>query len=233
MDLAEVPPGRGRASWLARKYGVSIEAARKWLSGDAVPVHTKQQQMVRDFRVDADWLMAGVGSPRDTESLMVQEAGARYNVGRLVPVLNSVQAGYPRQVIDDYAPGAGRDQIRLDGMIAEECGPYTFALEVDGKSMSKSDGTGYSPGDIVVVDPDAPVSPGDIVVAKLENEEKSTLKKFRDRGQDSEGRPRFELVPLNEDFSTIVVDASNPGVVIGPVVEHRRRIRRPGRKLNG
>jgi len=72
---------------------------------------------------------------------------------------------------------------------------------------------------------DAPVHPGDIVVAKLEREESATLKKYRSRGNDSEGNEVFELVPLNDDYPTLVVNRSNPGHLIGPVVEHRRKLK--------
>lgn len=50
--------------------------------------------------------------------------------------------------------------------------------------------------------------------------------KYRARGSTRDGTDIFELVPLNQDFASIMVTPENPGRVIGPVVEHRRRLRR-------
>ena len=52
------------------------------------------------------------------------------------------------------------------------------------------------------------------------------FKKYRPRGHDSNGHEIFELVPLNQDWPTITVNADNPGQIVGTVMEHRRRRRR-------
>ena len=80
----------------------------------------------------------------------------------------------------------------------------------------------FKPGDYIVVDPDMPAEPGDLVVAKLDRDDAAILRKYHSRGEDGSGHPVFELVPLNDDYPTVVVDASNPGHLIGRVVEHRR-----------
>jgi hypothetical protein len=38
----------------------------------------------------------------------------------------------------------------------------------------------------------------------------------------------FELVPLNDDYPTLMVDATNPGRLIALVIEHHRKMRRGG-----
>lgn len=101
-------------------------------------------------------------------------------------------------------------------------GPHAFGLRVEGDSMAPD----FKAGDYVIVDPDAVVRPGDIVVAKLDREEAATLKKYRSRGKDAAGHLVFELVPLNDDYPTLRVDATNPGRLIGPVIEHHRQLRR-------
>ncbi len=101
-------------------------------------------------------------------------------------------------------------------------GPRAFALIVEGESMTP----GFSPGDKVIFDPDLAPRPGDFVVAKLDEEEKATFKKYRPRGQDRDGNVVIELVPLNDDWPTLSIDAANPGRVVAPMVEHRH-YRRP------
>ncbi len=71
-----------------------------------------------------------------------------------------------------------------------------------------------------------PAEPGDIVVAKLDGETAATLRKYHSCGEDAAGQPLFELVPLHADYPTVMVDATNPGRLIGPVFEHHRKLRR-------
>ena len=86
----------------------------------------------------------------------------------------------------------------------------------------------FKPGDYVVVVPDMPAEPGDIVVAKLDRENAATLRKYHSCGEDAAGHPVFDLVPLNADYPTLMVDATNPGRLIAPVFEHHRKVHRGG-----
>lgn len=139
---------------------------------------------------------------------------------RTIPIISYIQAGEPKEVVDAYAAGNG-ETITVEGAVVDNLGVHAFALEIQGDSMLPD----FRPGEVVVVDPDAPVRPGDIVVAKLDRDEKATLKKYRERGVDAKGWPIIELKPLNDDYAPVVMDADNPGKIIGPVVEHRRRLR--------
>lgn len=132
---------------------------------------------------------------------------------RRVPVINYVQAGNPREVIDDFSPGAGLDIVTTD----LDIGPYAFALIIRGSSMEPD----FKAGDKVIIDPDVGPSPGDFVVAKC-TEQEVTFKKYRPRGIDDLGNEVFELVPLNEDYATIRSDSKFPCQIIGTMVEHRR-----------
>lgn len=141
---------------------------------------------------------------------------------RHIPIINYIQAGAPKTVVDDYAAGNGFDDIEIDAELAEELGDYAFTLVVEGTSMLPD----YEPGDLVIIDPDVAPIPGDDVVAKFDNEEKATLKRYRPRGQDENGYPIIELRPLNDDWPPQIIDAKRPGRIIGPVIEQRKRKRR-------
>jgi len=140
---------------------------------------------------------------------------------RRIPIISYVQAGSFCEAVDAYARGNGFDEMFIDAGLAAKLGPHAFALKVEGDSMRPD----FNPGDIVVIDPDLPPRPGDIVVAKLGRESSATLKKYRDRGVDANGVRVIELVPINNDYPLLMLDASNPGTVIGPVVEVRKRLR--------
>lgn len=136
---------------------------------------------------------------------------------RLIPVLNYVQAGAPGIFFDDYVQGDGMAVIPVQGELADSLSAEGFALEVRGTSMLPD----YREGDQVIIDPTITSLPGEVVVAKLDNEESATLKKYKPK-QDNEHGPVFELIPLNEDHPVRLVDHNNPGCLIGPVVRHIR-----------
>ncbi len=141
---------------------------------------------------------------------------------RRIPVISYIQAGDPKPIIDDHAPGNGIDDIWVGGTTAKKLGSYSFALIVEGDSMEPD----FLPGDQIIVDPEVVPRPGEIVVAKMGREEEGTLKKYRARGSDENGVEIFELVPINNNHATILVNAANPGRIIGTVMHHLRNMRR-------
>lgn len=136
---------------------------------------------------------------------------------RAYPVISAIQAGKVREIADPYAPGDGFDVEYGD----DNWSKWTFALQIEGESMLPE----FRPGDRVLVDPSLSPRPGDFVVARNHKEE-ATFKKYRVRGQDERGNAIFDLVPLNEDFETLRSDEHGLRV-IGVMVEHRKRYRRP------
>lgn len=133
-----------------------------------------------------------------------------------IPVISYVQAGM----------WTATQEIReCDGTMAYittdlELGERAFAIVIRGNSMEPE----FTEGDLVLIDPDEPLHPGDFVVAK-NGEEEATFKKYRPRGVSEGGKEIFELAPLNEDYATLRSDRQ-PIQIIGTMVEHRRRRRR-------
>ncbi|MFM5344583.1 helix-turn-helix domain-containing protein [Aeromonas veronii] len=132
-----------------------------------------------------------------------------------IPVISYVQAGVwtaPNEISE------------CDGNVAYittdlELGERAFAIVIKGNSMEPE----FTEGDLVLIDPDEPLHPGDFVVAK--NGEEATFKKYRPRGYSEDGNEIFELAPLNDDYATMRSDRQ-PIQIIGTMVEHRRRRRR-------
>jgi repressor LexA len=128
-------------------------------------------------------------------------------VGTLrVPILGRVQAGALSSAVEDH-----------DGYLPVESsreGDELFALRVRGESMT---GAGILPGDLVIVRSQPYASPGDIVVALVEDE--ATVKRFRVH------RGRVELHPENPHFDPIIPPADQLQI-LGKVIEVRRIIGR-------
>ncbi|MFM5248129.1 MULTISPECIES: LexA family protein [Aeromonas] len=133
-----------------------------------------------------------------------------------IPVLNYVQAGVWTSP-DEIREGDGNLSYITTDL---ELGDRAFAIVIRGSSMEPE----FVEGDVVLIDPDEPLHPGDFVVAK-NGEEEATFKKYRPRGIGEDGQEVFELVPLNDDYPTMRSDRQ-PIQIIGTMVEHRRRRKR-------
>ena len=123
----------------------------------------------------------------------------------MVPVLGRVHAGALNAALEN-----------AEGYVAvrAERAQRSFALRVVGESMA---GREIHDGDIVLVDRDARISPGDIVVALIDDQ--ATIKTFRKQGR------RIVLEAANPAFSDIVPDPGNPDFrILGRVFEVRREL---------
>lgn len=62
-DLLNIPPiGKNRQTAFGKKFGVSQEAARKWLSGESLPQLAKCIEIAKEAKVGFEWLMTGRGA---------------------------------------------------------------------------------------------------------------------------------------------------------------------------
>ncbi len=128
----------------------------------------------------------------------------------VVPLLTSVQAGEWCDIAHAFQREDAQDWIPCP----VKHGPRTFCLVVEGESM-KNPGVkpSYEPGDIIFVDPDRVASPGDRVVARLENHATATFKQY---WEEDGNRMLKALNPdWNPRYSNISEDALICGVVIG------------------
>jgi SOS-response transcriptional repressor LexA len=197
---------------LARRCGWIQSRLGNYESGSRDPGPEELQVIARVTGVSPIWLQHGTDAAGGPSELLSAESAVRK-----IPVIDLVQAGLPREIADPYPPGAGSSHYLVSA--ADKIGPNAFALIVAGESMAPL----FRPGDRVVVDPAAQVKPGNIVVARINNDTEATIKRFRDRGRDSSGAPIYELVPENPNFATLTISAQAPGQIIGPVVRHERR----------
>jgi SOS-response transcriptional repressor LexA len=195
---------------VAEHFGISSQAISQWEGDRTRPGGHRLAELARLFAVRLDWLLAGLGPMSDGS---IVDGGPR-TTSASIPVIDRVQAGGWAEVQDPYAPGGGEDFLSSDAPV----GPHAFALVIEGDSMAPE----FRPGDKVIIDPNVMPRPGECVVAKREKDQRATFKKYRLRGQDSRGQDMIDLVPLNPDWPTLVIDAENPGAIIGTMVEHRR-----------
>jgi repressor LexA len=122
-----------------------------------------------------------------------------------VPLLGKVAAGVPLLTAENL-----EDSVRIDSFFLGSAGKEVFALRVKGDSMIED---GIFDGDYLFVRKTPAASPGDIVVALIEDE--ATVKRFYPEGD----RIRFQ--PSNRAMHPIYVQRSDfrstmiLGIVIG------------------
>lgn len=98
--------------------------------------------------------------------------------------------------------------------------PEAFEIRLSDASMEPD----FREGSTVIIEPRIAPQPGSFVLAMLDGQEYQMFRKFRLAGFD-QLKPIIELVPVNQDWPTIRMDAANPGKILGVMVEYRQRAR--------
>ena len=197
---------------LAQMLGIKAPSVVQWESDKTNLSGENLLNAAKLFGVTPDYILYGGEIEQSAAPNMEM---AQPDIHR-IPVISYVQAGVWT------APNEIRE---CDGNMAYittdlDLGQRAFAIVIRGNSMEPE----FTEGDLVLIDPDEPLHPGDFVVAK-NGEEEATFKKYRPRGYSEDGKEIFELAPLNDDYATMRSDRQ-PIQIIGIMVEHRRRRKR-------
>lgn len=133
-------------------------------------------------------------------------AAARSETTLRVPVLGRVAAGEPILAQESWDSAIEVDRA----LLGKNADAVNFALHVSGDSMI---GDGIHDGDLVLVREQPTARPGEIVVARIEDD--ATVKRFYPEGE------RIRLQPSNPRLAPIYVDSEDArdvqilGVVVG------------------
>jgi repressor LexA len=110
------------------------------------------------------------------------------SIGAVVPIINSVAAGYPHHFTDlEYPPGVADEYIRCPDIHD----PQAFAARVVGDSMEPD----YRQRDIVVFSPNTPARSGDDCFVRFEEGEGTTFKRIYRDDEES-----IRIQPLNSAY---------------------------------
>lgn len=190
---------------VARKIGVSSPTITQWENNQTAPKGDNLLRVASVLGCTPDWLVTGKGHPDDIH----ENAEAAPRLKGLVPVINEVQAGHWTDIKTGFDEEASEWIPTLHNNSR-----YAFALRVVGDSMlNPHEKRSLSEGMIVIVDPEKQAKHGSIVVARLENSEKATIKELVIDGDMKYLRPfnpQFPIIPITEGTMIIgtVVSAS-------------------------
>jgi len=130
--------------------------------------------------------------------------------GRLVPVINKVEAGYPADFDDlDYPVGIADDYVRCPDLHD----PNAFAVRVVGDSMEPR----FREGDIVIFSPAAEVQNGDDCFIRFSMPHETTFKRVF-----FEPDNQVRLQPRNDKYPPIIVDGKRINGLYRAVIKYER-----------
>lgn len=122
-----------------------------------------------------------------------QDAGS-ISLGRPVPIINKVSAGYPADFDDlDYPVGVADDYVRCPDLRD----PHAFAVRVVGDSMEPN----FKEGDIVVFSPAALVQNGDDCFVRFSSPHETAFKRVFFEPNDM-----IRLQPRNEKYPPMTIE---------------------------
>lgn len=184
---------------VARYCGVSPTSVTNWRNGRNQAKGKELLKLSEILQCSPEWLLHG--RRKDAP-----DAAPRQAAGGEVPLISKVTAGKWAKAEDPYVPGDAEQFIHCP----VNHGPQTYALRVDGDSMTSQYGKSYPHGSVIYVDPDqrGGVVSGDRVIALLEGSEDVVFKQYV-----KEGSQQF-LRSLNSSYPPI----TDPFRIIGKVI---------------
>lgn len=194
----EVGDPRKVKSELARICGISYNAVVGWEKNPQTNVHHENLLSIsRAWGASLDWLMTGRGPSPIGGVMESPGAYSRQAKFTALPLISSVQAGAWGEAEDPYALGGAAEWVHVPGVY----GSSAFMLCVEGDSMTSfRGGISIPAGSQVVVDPEVEATNGSIVVAKLEQEQKVTIKRLVIEP------PYKYLMPINDRYDRIPIN---------------------------
>ena len=181
---------------ICEDLGLKTSTVSDWLTAKKYPRIDKIEKLANYFMVP--------------KSALIEENGASLSNAIRVPVFGTVPAGIPVEAVEDVL-----DYEEIPREMAAGGREY-FGLRVKGDSMEPE----YRDGDTILVARQGACESGQVAVVYV-NGHDATLKRVVKR-EDS-----VVLQPLNHNYDPMVYrldDAANPVVVLGVVVEIRRKV---------
>ncbi|MDU5473801.1 MULTISPECIES: helix-turn-helix domain-containing protein [unclassified Pantoea] len=179
---------------VAEKISVSHVAISQWEKEETLPRGENLLRLAEVLGCAPAWLVDGDGP--------------------VFTVQTQAQTGLPfleREQIGDWLAEATQVEILRRIPTDRSYSATSFALTLWDNALAPQ----CLRGDLLLIDPELPPQPGDLVLA-LTGENEYVLRKYRARSHNS-----FELAPLNEDYP-LLRSSEQALSVLGTLVEWRR-----------
>lgn len=180
---------------LAKQLGVSSQTFSEWERNKYFPSSDRLPIIAGLLSVSIDWLLTGRQASDGFE-------GIAKPAGRLVPKMTE----------DDFAAtnGAARQHANEFVLAHYPCSKSAFQWTITDRSNAPA----FELGDSVIVDPEIPPAPGDMVLLQING--KPVFRKWKPRGK------KLFLEPLNQDWDTDTVSLGPYVLLRGTMTEHTK-----------
>lgn len=179
-------------SELSRRLGVSRSAVSKWISNSTTPDIVVADSIAQALNISIEDLL----SDSFVEDMRHVGGNTAY-----IPVIGEIACGSPIMAVQNVER---YKEVLKDGLPEGEL----FYLVARGSSMEPR----IFDGDDVLIRVQPDVEDGQIAAVQVENDSRATLKKVQHAGNN------VLLVPLNPAYPTIILNAENPGRIIGRAI---------------
>lgn len=204
---------------LAARVGAAQQTIQSLESGK-IRKSTFLPHIARQLGVDFDALLSGGEHPALTQGARALPMAS----SRRVPLFSTRDCALVQAYLRD--PSAARPPtgkwVAMDySQPFAESGTRLFAVK-----LSLSDEAfqpEFRPGDQLVVDPDAPIQPGDPVIVFKPGETRFNLSKYRVLSQTG-AKVDYALVSINPDFPSFSGDELKSLEILGSVIQMRRPV---------
>jgi SOS-response transcriptional repressor LexA len=182
---------------LAERVGVTQGAIAHWLGGRREPPLDMIQKVLKELdlpRMD----VGATPEPSNVAATIQPKMSFRY------PVISWVSAGAWAEAVEPFPPGFS-DRYEISDYNSKGA---AFWLDVKGDSMTAPTGTSVPEGMMILVDTEADVKPGKLVIAKLPSSNEATFKKLVEDGGIRYLKPlnpAYKMVECGEDCRIIGV----------------------------
>lgn len=182
---------------IATACGVANSAVTQWISGESKSLRPENlYALAKATGYRAEWLAIGEGPETEAVEGSNVKATAQPTEMYRYPIISWVSAGSWEEAVQPYPDGFS-DRYEISDYDSK--GP-AFWLEVKGDSMTSPSGVSVPEGMMILVDTEADVQPGKLVIAKLPASNEATFKKLVE-----DGGTRY-LKPLNPAYKMVECD---------------------------
>ena len=187
-----------------RTKNLSPARISNWEQGTRSPGPVEAKLLAQSLNVSASYLLCLTDNPQGE---LTHTSGHGH---RFIPVLAMTDAHCAKELV----AGLNTERtIVVDGFNKSQNSKCLFAVTVEDNSMQPQ----FNVGDLVVVDAELLVKPGDYVLAYLPSKKQTVLRKYGEASGSV-----FQLLANNELWATVNVKQADEAVVIGVVIEHRQ-----------
>lgn len=203
---------------LAARVGAAQQTIQSLETGK-IRKSTFLPHIARELGVDFNALLFGGGVaslPQSTRPLLMAST-------RRVPLFSTRDSTLVRGYLGDQSVSSPTGKwVAMDySQPFAESGSRLFALKI--ALSDEAFQPEFRPGDQLVIDPDAPIQPGDPVIVFVPSMERLKLCKYRVLSQAGTATD-YELISINPDFPSFSGAELQALEILGPIIQMRRPV---------